>query len=368
MKNSFHILCFYVVQKCILAGLLNLFCVPTHATTYYLSNNGNDANSGISADEPWQTITQLNTVVLQPGDSVLFLSGNIFRGQVNVLSSGSADDPVYFGTYGGANPAIISGAELITGWTVYSGSIYSAPFPQVAVHLFAAGKRMTPARFPNSGFLTHQEGIASTGFVDSSLTQADDFWTGSMVHFRTSDQLWETREVTGFSGDSVVWDGNSQMPVYGGYGYYFDHQFEELDSSTEWDFLPALQTIYFFAPGGVDPGTLPVEASVYDYGISLMNNSSNIVIHNIRFEKENKAGIGALTSSGNILIDSCAFILQGDRGVEWLNGGDSITISHCLFDECLAEGFGGSNLDEVFISKNNFHSTGLVAGYGVVES
>ncbi|HZP00406.1 MAG TPA: hypothetical protein VFD30_08935, partial [Terriglobia bacterium] len=46
------------------------------ATTYYVdSAAGNDANSGQSSSAPWKTLAKVNSVALNPGDSVLFKRG-----------------------------------------------------------------------------------------------------------------------------------------------------------------------------------------------------------------------------------------------------------------------------------------------------
>lgn len=49
-------------------------------TTYYISNRGDNQNSGTSEGEAWQTLDKLKDVKLQPGDSVLFEAGSVFQG------------------------------------------------------------------------------------------------------------------------------------------------------------------------------------------------------------------------------------------------------------------------------------------------
>ena len=36
------------------------------ANTYYISNGGNDLNSGLSEVESWQTIDKVNAIIFQP--------------------------------------------------------------------------------------------------------------------------------------------------------------------------------------------------------------------------------------------------------------------------------------------------------------
>jgi hypothetical protein len=76
---------------------------------YYLSNEGNDENSGVSPDEAWQTIDQLNDVVLGPGDVVHFRAGDTWRGpMLTVNQSGELGNPILFTSYGeGEKPRLL---------------------------------------------------------------------------------------------------------------------------------------------------------------------------------------------------------------------------------------------------------------------
>ena len=49
-------------------------------TTYYISNNGDDRNSGTSPEEPWATWDNFERQPLKAGDAVLFERGGIYRG------------------------------------------------------------------------------------------------------------------------------------------------------------------------------------------------------------------------------------------------------------------------------------------------
>lgn len=88
--------------------------------TYYVSNAnpvGSDSNSGSSPSSPWMTIAKVNESTFQPGDQILFNRGCTWREELTITSSGTSGNPITFGAYGtGSNP-LISGADLIAGWT-----------------------------------------------------------------------------------------------------------------------------------------------------------------------------------------------------------------------------------------------------------
>jgi parallel beta-helix repeat protein len=94
---------------------------PAGATTYYVDNCvtvGNDTNNGTSTSTPWLTIAHVNAHPYNPGDSILFQSTCTWREELIPPSSGSSGDPITFGAYGTRTAPIISGGDLITGFTV----------------------------------------------------------------------------------------------------------------------------------------------------------------------------------------------------------------------------------------------------------
>jgi hypothetical protein len=74
----------------------------TTATTYYVSANGSDLNSGTSIATPWQSIAKANAAV-QPGGTVV-LSGNFVQQAIAPMRSGTATAPItYRAAPGGAS-------------------------------------------------------------------------------------------------------------------------------------------------------------------------------------------------------------------------------------------------------------------------
>ncbi|MEO6168453.1 MAG: right-handed parallel beta-helix repeat-containing protein [Chitinophagales bacterium] len=351
-----------VFACCLLFVLLNY---PSFATNFYLSNNGNDLNSGFTPSDPWQSITQLNTALLQPGDSVLFYSGNIFRGQIDILNSGDETSPIYFGTYGGNDPAIISGALQASGWTIYSDNIYKSSFANTPSHLFADDQHLVIARYPNSGYLLHQQGTADTGFVDSALTQPDHYWDGAGIRMRTADRLYEYNQVSTFSNGLVHFLNNSLVNIENGYGYFLDNIFSELDGEAEWFFNSDSKTLYLYAPGGSDPNQLETEGSVYDFGISIQNGAGYIKIEKLQFEKQAFSGITSTGVVAHLSVDDCSFYLQGACGIDFNNGASYCEISGNFFRNIDGAAIIAKDLSEALISHNTISNIGLLPGYGI---
>lgn len=92
------------------------------SATYYVdATSGNNGNSGLSIETPWQSIAKVNTVQFRPGDQILFKRGNLWREQLNIPSSGALGNLITFGAYDSGNDPIINGADVVTGVSLKSG-------------------------------------------------------------------------------------------------------------------------------------------------------------------------------------------------------------------------------------------------------
>tara|TARA_B100000497_G_C7688753_1_gene418073 strand:+ start:534 stop:2783 length:2250 start_codon:yes stop_codon:yes gene_type:complete len=80
------------------------------AEVYYISSSeGNDDNDGFSIQNPIKSIDKLNTIIFNPGDSILFKSGDYWQGMFWLNGSGSSLSPIVVDVYGGDNRPIIDG-------------------------------------------------------------------------------------------------------------------------------------------------------------------------------------------------------------------------------------------------------------------
>ena len=93
--------------------VLLMFCfVQSYAQkTYYFSSSfGSDSNLGSEAS-PFQTISKLNSLVLVPGDKILFKKGDTFIGQILVSYSGTSGSPIVYDSYGTGDLPILSASN-----------------------------------------------------------------------------------------------------------------------------------------------------------------------------------------------------------------------------------------------------------------
>jgi hypothetical protein len=100
-------------------------------STYYIDATlGSDAAAGTQA-APWQTVAKVNQTTLNPGDTVYFKRGEVWREKLRLMLAGTESSPITFSAYGTGDLPIISGADVLSSWTV-DGSDYYASVASLA--------------------------------------------------------------------------------------------------------------------------------------------------------------------------------------------------------------------------------------------
>lgn len=277
------------------------------ATTYYVSNSGNDSNAGTSSTAPWKTITKVNTLssTLLPGDQVLFQRGGTFRGTININCSGSSSQFITLGAYGTGAAPIISGSSLVTSWTAYSGNIYRAQVGQLVTQVFVGGTRQTLARYPNTGWLRN-DNASTTSLYDNALTQSANHWTGATVVIRSANWCYEIPVVSGFSGGTLSFPAITTNMGTLNWGYFLCNKLSELDQAGEWFYESTSGYLYLWAPGNADPNTLTVEASTVDHGIVTGWQRQYIKVQDLEFRHQRVAGFRN-DGSNFVTVTGCTF-------------------------------------------------------------
>ncbi len=336
----------------------------------YLSNNGNDSNSGTTSGQPWKTLEKLNSVMagLIPGTAVLFKAGDTFEGEIKVVASGTRDDPVTFTSYGEGEKPLITGAKIVTGWQQHDGHIYSADWTHGSpAQLYVDTIMVHIARYPNfdEGFLfnTSKQSDSNTGFATGPLDHPKEVVEGSTVRFRSNAWTWEHRTVAGYTNEAIVFSNPSQYEVKANFGFYLDGKLPYLDVSNEWVYDAATGKIYLWFPEGKNPDNATVYASAYNTGIDLPGNQSNVVIENLHIDKYavHAINIGG-TSSQNITIRDNTITHIYKTAVN-LRGNNHNILSNNMHD-LVNNAIYGHNLDDVNISFNDIRRVGLNFAYG----
>ena len=293
-------------------------------TTFYVDGDtGNDLQSTGSLQQPFATISRATLFAL-PGDTVSIREG-VYREQVNLTRSGTDAAPIVFEAYNGEQVTITT-TEPLAGWTLDSGNIYTTTFDSSirgrnGMTLFAGDELMSEAHWSDQGTNVNEldkqewaktDGDSTTTIRDNSLIGLpDDYWDGAFVHVQTANWQLESRRIADFDGSTGTLTVSSPFiynPDSGTRYLIYDH-LNALDGPGEWYFDEAVNTLYFWAPDGVDPNTLQVEAKIRDEAFDL-NGHDHIQIKGIDFQ----GGDLDMTGSSHVLLQG-AHVVAPDRGI-----------------------------------------------------
>lgn len=328
--------------------------ISARSSNYYFSTSGTNTNVNISSSTNPLTFNLFGSIILQPGDTVFFKSGDVFRGQLTINASGTFSKPIVITAYGTGAAPIISGSEIINNFTQASNSIFPAGKVYKAFYntnsvknLIVNGVQMNLAQIPNSDAATVFEtvntssGLSKTGFKSNfSVVGSGTNWTGAKVCFRTSLWTWDNRTVENMIGtDSINYTskpttqpagGTSGGLGFGGYGFFFYNKKEFIDKAGEWCYN-GTDTIYYYPLNSQLPSNQTIEASVYKYGI-YASQRSYITISNLNFQNQDSAGIYFnRTANNNIIVRNCSFKNQNFFGARF-SGNNVLFISNTISD------------------------------------
>ncbi|HEY5371623.1 MAG TPA: T9SS type A sorting domain-containing protein [Hanamia sp.] len=257
-----------------------LFGLTANAKTYYISNSGNDGNSGTDPSTAWQTINKVNSFgSFAPGDSILFNRGDTFYGSISISNSGSLGNPITFGAYGsGANP-VITGFTTVSAWTNLGSNIWESTLSVSTLpscNMVKINGVNTPmGRYPNAGYLPFQSDNNSSYITSSSLTGTPN-WTGADVVIKKDRWTLEIGNITSQSGGTLNYTCPNLASITTGTGFFIQNDIRTLDTANEWYYNPKTGKIDIYStnsPTNVQVATvqnLMVAASGVSY-ISVMN-------------------------------------------------------------------------------------------------
>ncbi len=273
------------------------------ANARFVAPNGSDSNPG-NFGLPYLTIQKCATTLASGGTCAI--RAGTYRETVTPNSGLTI-------TSYDAESVTVDGADPVSGWTLFQGSIYKASATLSAGdtnQVFVGNQMMTEARWPNGDDLFNvnwasmQAGTTVSKLVDSNLPDIN--WTGAKVHTWSGTDPWDpqTSTVTASQTGQLAISLDSACylaficPTPGGY-YYIFGILGALDTQREWFYDSATSTLYLWAPGNADPNTLDVRAKQRQFAFDL-SGKSNVTIQNINIFA---SSINSNASSANNTVD-----------------------------------------------------------------
>src|SRR3954447_17505686 len=195
--------------------LILLLGITANATNYYFStSNGDDSRSSSQAQNsstPWKSIDKLNSFFkyLQPGDKVLFKSGDTFYGSIVTNKSGTSADPITLSSYGSGPKPVISGLIRLSVWNEVSDGIYQSgelPIGKDLNMVLINGQEYAMGRYPNvsagnGGYLNYES--HGYKYINDNENPLSSSWEGAEIVVRANRYYIQPSTITNISGKTI---------------------------------------------------------------------------------------------------------------------------------------------------------------------
>ncbi len=374
--------------------LAPLFAAPLR---FYVSPQGSDAWSGRLAspatddrDGPFATFERAQQAVRAAdraeGVVVTVLDGTYPRRQS--LQFGSADSgepghPVVWEAATGARPRW-SGAATIDGFAPVADPVILQRLAPAArrhvlrvnlpahgvsdygtieqrgspgLEVFFRGRRMTLARYPNSGWLRiasvpqtgpkrYYDGVAREVRFDDGIpagrnygririddpraarwTHADDVYAHGYWTFDWSDSYQRIQTIDATGRELTFAEPQHSYGYTRNQRFYFVNILEELDAPGEWYLDRAHGELYFYPPAPLRPGDVTV--SVLDQPFVRIDGAHDVQFAGFDFSADRAGGV-TITNSQRCVVAGCTFHNLGGLAAD-ISGGTENEIRSCDF-------------------------------------
>lgn len=100
-KRMNYVVLLFVLFTFLLCGKMTVRAEDRTGVTYYVdAEEGNDNESGRSPEKAWKTLEKVNSMVFQPGDTILFKAEGTWEGQLWPKGSGNEENSIIIDRYG----------------------------------------------------------------------------------------------------------------------------------------------------------------------------------------------------------------------------------------------------------------------------
>lgn len=350
------------MKKLIIILFLSI-SITANATTYYVSITGNDSNSGLTEVIPWKTINKVNSFGgFNPGDSILFKRGDTFYGKLVVGQSGTAGNPIIFGSYGFGDKPVITGFTTVSTWTDLGFNVWqssSAVSTLSTCNVVVIDGANTPmGRTPNSGYWVYQSST-STSLNSASLNASTTNWTGAQAVIKTERYIIDKRTITSASGTTINYSATSGFSQHPNWGFFIQNDTRTLDQQNEWYYNGSDKKISVYSTS--EPTN--VKLATRDTLVYIVN-KSYITFDGLTFTGSNGQAF-YLGNTSHLTIKNCSFDFNynGIKGYQFGGTSSNVLIDSCDFDHTnnnsidLTSEFAGAT-----ITNNSIRNTALFEG------
>ncbi|MEP7144121.1 MAG: right-handed parallel beta-helix repeat-containing protein [Ferruginibacter sp.] len=364
-------------MKCYFLIFLLVFLHKLQAANFHFSSSaGNDERTAIQAQNPatpWKTVAKLNAIfaTLNPGDSVFFMRGNIFEGQIIVSKSGAISKPIVVAAYGNGSRPVISGFTILSKWIGAENKIFECSSSRFlsSINMVVingvpkAIGRYPNANAPNKGYLNYEQSVKNVQITDNQLSSYPN-WTNGEVVIRKNRWVVDRNSITLHEGNTINYISGSHYAADINYGYFIQNHPKTLDQQGEWYFNAAEKKIGIYFDSAT-PESAQIKASTTDT-LVWINNQSNIVFDNISFEGANGNAF-EINNCNNIRVTDCEILFSGANAINAIKCAD-VVIENSIISYSNNNALNLNNCPNSIIRNNSIKCTGIFAGMGKGDS
>lgn len=279
----------------------------TAGVLIYMATDGRDDNPGTVA-QPFATITRARDavrVLLAGGetrDINVILRGGTYHLTVPLpFDLSDCPTPVQRITYEASNSekVLLSGGRAVTGWTQVAqsaaGATWQTTLAQVQAgqwwfrELYLDNRRLTRARFPNTGYLTITAINTAKDDITLSMVPPGGDLAGKKAEIIDFEPWSIARELVTQSEGARMRTGT---PLGGDHIYctaavgdwvFLEHAPAFLDQPDEWYLDPVTGVLTLMLANDIDPNTAEIIAPVADRLLVIQGQDADHVLRNLRF-------------------------------------------------------------------------------------
>ncbi|MFN8436707.1 MAG: right-handed parallel beta-helix repeat-containing protein [Cytophagales bacterium] len=349
------------------------FCGQIFAKNYYVSQNGNDLDDGLSPMSPIQSIVKVNSLKLFPGDSILFKRGEKFVGNIKITNSGDENSEIVLGAYGQGEFPIISAAITIQNWTLLNKNIYTANFEfnlKEITQIFIDEVIHIPARYPNNSYMKIKN-ISDSSFNVPEWSDILNNWDSAYMHVRTEHWVIDKFLIITQKGKNFKYSKPKSFyksyDLKENFGFFLSNKISALDTIGEFYFDYNNKKIYIISKNNQSLLNKGAEISIYTNCVTIAPKVKHIKIENLQLEKSLKDAL-FLDKTEFVSIHNCNIKQTGRDGVgafeDYNTSNEYLNISKCQFSDISNVGINVPNSQKTIITNNKIKRCGLIAGLG----
>jgi hypothetical protein len=286
-----------LLAACAAAGLLLFAPSPAGAVDYFVSPSGSDTNPG-TIESPFRTLGRA-VQFLGPGDTC-YLRAGTYRERVRLTRSGLPGLPIRITRWRNER-VVLSGTEIVSGpWEAWERGIFRTRLDFPVTQLFARGKMMIEARWPNVNARTRwtraswakaRKGSTYGKIYDPALAATGIDWTGATAILNVAHQFltWTQPVVSHGMGQpsftyakelSGIGDTADNKKAWWDDYYILSGKLEALDAPGEW--FQDDTHLYFKPQKSMDIQNVVVEGKVRELALQ-GKNLQHVIVSGLQF-------------------------------------------------------------------------------------